>query len=256
MPGLLTGALGLDLLTGAPATPRRCRSRGGRSPGRPRRCWSRSSSAVVVESRGATAGPARRGAAGGRAMTTTGGRTWTRADGRGGRPDEPGDARGAGARSARRRSGEHALIVCDSLVRIYQSEGIEVQALQGLDLLVEDGRARRRRRRVRLRQVDAALGAVRARRAHRGPRARRTVGPHVDDRAAQRVEYRRSMVGFVWQQTARNLVPYLTAAENVALPMALAGARRKAAERRRRRAARRPRRRLLRRPPPGADVRR
>ena len=35
--------------------------------------------------------------------------------------------------------GEDALIVCDSLVRIYQSEGVEVQALQGLDLLVEDG---------------------------------------------------------------------------------------------------------------------
>jgi ABC-type lipoprotein export system ATPase subunit len=31
------------------------------------------------------------------------------------------------------------------------------------------------------------------------------------------------MVGFVWQQTARNLLPYLTALENVELPMALAG---------------------------------
>jgi ABC-type methionine transport system ATPase subunit len=35
------------------------------------------------------------------------------------------------------------------------------------------------------------------------------------------------MVGFVWQQTARNLVPYLTSAENVAFPMALAGVRRR-----------------------------
>jgi len=41
--------------------------------------------------------------------------------------------------------------------------------------------------------------------------------------ARQRVAYRRSMVGFVWQQTARNLVPYLTAAQNVELPMSLAG---------------------------------
>lgn len=37
------------------------------------------------------------------------------------------------------------------------------------------------------------------------------------------VRYRRHMVGFVWQQTARNLLPYLTAIENVELPMALAG---------------------------------
>jgi len=37
------------------------------------------------------------------------------------------------------------------------------------------------------------------------------------------VRYRRHMVGFVWQQTARNLLPYLTALENVELPMALAG---------------------------------
>ena len=34
--------------------------------------------------------------------------------------------------------------------------------------------------------------------------------------------YRRHKVGFVWQQTARNLLPYLTAAENVALPMVVA----------------------------------
>ena len=35
--------------------------------------------------------------------------------------------------------GHDALVVCDNLVRIYQTEGIEVQALQGLDLLVHDG---------------------------------------------------------------------------------------------------------------------
>ena len=32
-------------------------------------------------------------------------------------------------------------------------------------------------------------------------------------------EYRRKEVGFIWQQTSRNLFPYLTAVENVALPM-------------------------------------
>ena len=35
--------------------------------------------------------------------------------------------------------GTGALIVCDSVVRIYQTGSIEVQALQGLDLAVETG---------------------------------------------------------------------------------------------------------------------
>jgi peptide/nickel transport system ATP-binding protein len=39
----------------------------------------------------------------------------------------------------------------------------------------------------------------------------------------QRAEYRRSHVGFLWQQTTRNLIPGLTARENVALPALLAG---------------------------------
>ena len=46
--------------------------------------------------------------------------------------------------------------------------------------------------------------------------------------ARDRLAYRRNVVGFVWQQTARNLLPYLSAAENVALPMALAGSSRAA----------------------------
>ena len=43
------------------------------------------------------------------------------------------------ARQRRGEYGEHALIACDSLVRIYQADGIEVQALQGLDLLIDAG---------------------------------------------------------------------------------------------------------------------
>jgi ABC-type lipoprotein export system ATPase subunit len=41
--------------------------------------------------------------------------------------------------------------------------------------------------------------------------------------ARQRLAYRRQVVGFVWQQTSRNLLPYLTAQQNVELPMRLAG---------------------------------
>jgi ABC-type lipoprotein export system ATPase subunit len=36
-------------------------------------------------------------------------------------------------------------------------------------------------------------------------------------------EYRRTEVGFVWQQTARNLIPYLSAQANVELPMTIDG---------------------------------
>src|SRR4029077_4338538 len=41
--------------------------------------------------------------------------------------------------------------------------------------------------------------------------------------ARQRLAYRRQVVGFVLQQTSRNLLPYLTARQNVELPMRLAG---------------------------------
>jgi len=47
-----------------------------------------------------------------------------------------------------------------------------------------------------------------------------------------RLRYRRQTVGFIWQQTARNLLPYLNAADNVALPMSFAGKKRKYARRR------------------------
>jgi hypothetical protein len=46
---------------------------------------------------------------------------------------------GAEAERARTAYGEGALIMCDRLVRIFAADGIEVQALQGLDLLIEKG---------------------------------------------------------------------------------------------------------------------
>jgi ABC-type lipoprotein export system ATPase subunit len=118
--------------------------------------------------------------------------------------------------------GEHALIVCDSLVRIYQAEGVEVQALQGLDLLVEAGElvaivGASGSGKSTLLSVLSGLDVPTAGRVRVGTWDLMTMT------ARQRVEYRRSMVGFVWQQTARNLVPYLSAAENVAFPLMLAG---------------------------------
>ena len=122
--------------------------------------------------------------------------------------------------------GQDALIVCDSLVRIYQSEGIEVQALQGLDLLVDEG------------ELVAIVGASGSGKSTllsvlsgldvpTAGRVRVGAWDLMAMTAAQRVAYRRQMVGFVWQQTARNLVPYLSATENVALPLALAGTSRR-----------------------------
>src|SRR5262245_42352883 len=39
----------------------------------------------------------------------------------------------------------------------------------------------------------------------------------------ERTRFRRRVVGFIWQQTGRNLLPYLSAVENVELPMVLDG---------------------------------
>jgi ABC-type lipoprotein export system ATPase subunit len=53
--------------------------------------------------------------------------------------------------------------------------------------------------------------------------------------AAGLSDYRRTMVGFLWQGTTKNLIPYLTVAQNAELPLLLAGV--KSAANRRRRAA-------------------
>jgi ABC-type lipoprotein export system ATPase subunit len=123
--------------------------------------------------------------------------------------------------------GAGALVACDRLVRIYQADGIEVQALQGLDLVVAHG------------ELTALVGAsgsgkstlVNILAAHDTPTAG-SVRVDGHDLAAlsarQRLTYRRHTVGFIWQQTARNLLPYLTGAQNVDLPMKLAGTGRKA----------------------------
>jgi ABC-type lipoprotein export system ATPase subunit len=140
-----------------------------------------------------------------------------------------------GAESARqhRDFGAGSLIVCDRLVRIYAAAGIEVQALQGLDLLVTEG------------EIVALVGASGSGKstlmnilAGLDTPTAGSVRVAGNDLAAmsarQRLAYRRQVVGFVWQQTSRNLLPYLTAQQNVELPMRLAGSR---AARRRARSA-------------------
>ncbi|TFD87095.1 ABC transporter ATP-binding protein [Cryobacterium lactosi] len=119
--------------------------------------------------------------------------------------------------------GSGALIACDSVVRVFRGRGVEVQALQGLDLLVQEGDM--------LAIVGASgsgkstlLGILSGLDAPTAGRARVAGHDLTAMRGEELVRYRRSTVGFVRQQSSHNLLPNLTARENVVLPLALAGA--------------------------------
>ena len=111
-------------------------------------------------------------------------------------------------------------IWCEDLVRIYSTEGVEVQALQGLNLVVDPGDV------VALVGASGSgkstlLGILSGLDRPTGGRARVAGVDLLTMNRAQRVDYQRHVVGFVWQQTSRNLLPFLTAADNVALPMVI-----------------------------------
>ncbi|WP_327428812.1 ABC transporter ATP-binding protein [Streptomyces sp. NBC_01236] len=143
----------------------------------------------------------------------------------------------AAARRDRPAYGHDALITCDRLVRIFSTDGVEVQALQGLDLLVREGElmalvGASGSGKSTLMNILAGLDTPTAGAAKVAGRDLLTMG------AKDRLSYRREVVGFVWQQTSRNLLPYLTAAQNVALPMQLSGTARKGRRSRRAQAER------------------
>lgn len=114
------------------------------------------------------------------------------------------------------------MIECEGLVKIYKSDDLEVVALQGLNLNVQDG------------EMMAIIGNSGSGKStllnilgglDRPSAGSVKVGPWdllkiTDD---QLVEYKRDTVGFIWQNNARNLLPYLTAIENVEMPMMLSG---------------------------------
>jgi ABC-type lipoprotein export system ATPase subunit/bifunctional DNA-binding transcriptional regulator/antitoxin component of YhaV-PrlF toxin-antitoxin module len=117
---------------------------------------------------------------------------------------------------------EEPFILCDNLVKIYKVAGLEVVALQGLDLIVAPGE---------LLGIVGASGSGKSTLMNilggldRPSAGRVWVGGHnlLELSDAGLTQYRRSQVGFVWQQGARNLIPFLTAQENIELPMSLAG---------------------------------
>lgn len=114
------------------------------------------------------------------------------------------------------------MIKCENLVKIYKTSEIEVVALQGLDLLVKRGE---------LMAIVGNSGSGKSTLLNMlGGLDRPSAGQlFVDGKNLLKftdkdyVDYKRSTVGFVWQNNARNLVPYLTAVQNVELPMLLQG---------------------------------
>ena len=117
---------------------------------------------------------------------------------------------------------EEPFIVCDNLVKIYKMADLEIVALQGLDLTVDEGE---------LMALVGPSGSGKSTLMNTlggldRPSAGRVI---VDGRDllkmsdAQLNKYRREEVGFVWQQPGRNLISYMTAIENVTLPMTITG---------------------------------
>lgn len=114
------------------------------------------------------------------------------------------------------------IIECDSLVKIYKTPDVEVLALQGLDLTVDYG------------EMTAIIGNSGSGKSTflnmLGGLDRPSAGRLLVDgkdlfKLGERelVEYKLRTVGFVWQNNARNLLPYLTATQNVMMPMLFGG---------------------------------
>lgn len=114
------------------------------------------------------------------------------------------------------------MIECENMVKIYKTKDIEVVALQGLDLIVEAGE---------LMAIIGNSGSGKSTLLNMlGGLDRPSAGKLLVDgrdllkfNDSQLIKYKRDTVGFIWQNNARNLIPYLTAQENVEMPMLLSG---------------------------------
>jgi len=112
------------------------------------------------------------------------------------------------------------MVLCDNLVKIYKTAETEVVALQGLDLTVEKGE---------LMAIIGNSGSGKSTLLNMiGGLDRPSAGTLMVDgkdllkfSEKDYVLYKRESVGFIWQNNARNLIPYMTALENVQIPMVL-----------------------------------
>ena len=118
------------------------------------------------------------------------------------------------------------MIQADGLVKIYKTKQTEVLALQGLDLEVEKG------------ELTALIGNSGSGKStflnmigglDRTSAGSLIVGGRNLFTMTERdlVDYKRDTVGFVWQNNGRNLLPYLTALENIMMPMNLTSSHKK-----------------------------
>lgn len=116
-----------------------------------------------------------------------------------------------------------SIVICDNLVKIYKVADLEVVALQGLDLEVAPS------------EMLAIVGASGSGKSTllnilSGLDMPSAGGCTVDSNdltrltPTQRINYRRYVVGQIWQQSGRNLLPELSAQANVELPQMLSGA--------------------------------
>lgn len=111
-----------------------------------------------------------------------------------------------------------SLISCEGLVKIYKTDEVEVMALQGLELEVKSGE---------LMAIIGKSGSGKSTLLNMlGGLEKPSAGKlFVDDRnlftmtEKELVDYRKYMVGFVWQKSARNLFSYMTVLENIMAPM-------------------------------------
>lgn len=121
---------------------------------------------------------------------------------------------------------DDVMIRAEGLVKIYKTKETEVLALQGLDLEVKSG------------ELTAMIGNSGSGKSTFlnmiGGLDRPSAGKlWVDGKnlfsmtERELVNYKKETVGFVWQNNGRNMLPFLSAIENVMLPMYLSSAAKK-----------------------------
>ena len=114
------------------------------------------------------------------------------------------------------------IVTCQNLVKIYKTEETEVLALQGMDISIDEG------------EIVAIIGASGSGKSTflniLGGLDKQSAGnitvagidlSKMDDK--DMLNYKRNIVSFIWQNSARNLLPYLCAIDNIVLPMEFIG---------------------------------